>query len=180
MIEVVKRCFPVVFVCCSWLVTAQESYTLSAESVMTIAGTSTVHDWEVATDSILGSLTTTDAVISALKIEVPVAAIKSERGPTMDNKMYAALKAEENPSIHFTFKEGAPKGALLGMLVIAGVEQELRIESALVRANDKISISGTQDILLKDYGMEPPTAMFGQIVVGESVTVKFDLVFVRD
>lgn len=168
------------FVCLSWMGTAQETHTLSSESVMTIAGTSTVQDWEVTATSLLGSLTATDAVITDLKIEVPVSEIKSERGPTMDTKMYAALKAEEHPSIYFSGSEFKDTKATIGILAIAGVEKEIQVVVKVVQNNGNIVISGAQELLFKDYGMEPPTAMFGQIVVGDSVTVKFDLTFERN
>ena len=172
--------FLLFFIGFSCTATAQESYKLSPESILTISGTSTVSDWEVTANSIKGSMTGSDEVINDLKIEVPVAEIKSERGATMDDKMYAALKEEEHPMISFTLNESVKKDIIGGMLIIAGVEKEIQITRALGRDEGKMGISGVYDILLKDYGIEPPTAMFGQIVVGEAVTVTFDLTFQRD
>ncbi|QCW98772.1 YceI family protein [Aggregatimonas sangjinii] len=180
MRNTVKNFLLALFLCCSWMVTAQESYTLSAESVLTISGTSTVHDWEVAANSFMGSLTADGDQVNDLKIEVPVVGIKSERGPTMDNKMYAALKAEAHPSVYFSMKGVTDPNAMHGMLTIAGVEKEVEIVVNMLQEEGKMSVSGAQDLRLQDFGMEPPTAMFGQIVVGASVTVSFDLAFVRN
>ena len=50
----------------------------------------------VNAESISGDLSTNRQEITSLELLVPVANIKSERGPTMDNKMHAALKKEAN------------------------------------------------------------------------------------
>lgn len=177
MRNTINNCLLVLFLCCSWVVTAQESHTLSPESKLTISGTSTVHDWEVTVNSFVGSLTAQGDQIKDLKIEVPVTNIKSERGPTMDNKMYAALKAEAHPNIYFSLDGVTDNKVVTGVLTIAGVEKEVEIVVNTKQEEKKTSVSGAHEIVLQDYGMEPPTAMFGQIVVGESVTVSFDLVF---
>jgi len=168
------------FVGLSYLGYAQEPYTLAPESVLAINGTSTVHDWEVAANSIKGSLTVTGGIISDLNLEIPVAEIKSERGATMDAKMHTALKAEEYLNVYFSADEYKENAILTGNLSIAGIEQEVGVTIEFTRKNDKISISGTEEIVLADYGITPPTAMFGQIIVGDTVTIKFDLSFLRE
>ena len=50
---------------------------------------------------------------------------------------------------------------------------------ALRNQEGNIQIAGKHKITLQDYNMEPPTAMFGTIVVGDDVTVNFDLVFAK-
>ncbi|MDB4293382.1 YceI family protein [Maribacter sp.] len=172
-----KKLFVLFFVCFCWMGIGQEPHMIASESTLTIAGTSTVHDWEVVANAINGSATRTDEVLSDLKIEVPVAEIKSERGAAMDAKMYEALKGEEYPSVHFSVNTFKDDGMVIGILSIAGVEKEIEVPVKIVQDSKKIGVSGMQEILLKDYGMEPPTAMFGQIVVGDTVTVKFDLIF---
>jgi polyisoprenoid-binding protein YceI len=38
-------------------------------------------------------------------------------------------------------------------------------------------LNDLKKIALEDFGIKPPTAMFGQIVVGDTVVVKFELIF---
>ena len=58
-------------------------------------------------------------------------------------------------------------------LIVKGVE----IDAEIISDTDVMKIKGEKKVILQDYGMEPPTAMFGQIIVGDEVIVKFDLVF---
>ena len=50
----------------------------------------------------------------------------------------------------------------------------------MVLEGTSMKLKGAKEITLQDFSMTPPTAMFGQIVVGDKVTVNFDLVFVKE
>jgi len=170
----------VFFMCCGVCCIAQESFMLSSKSVLTIEGTSTAKDWEVSAESMLGHLSITNELIDKLNVEVHVAHIKSERGPSMDNKIYAALKGEEHPKIIFITNDSKTDGVLTGALTIAGIEKEIESIANVVVEKDQISISGDQKIRLEDFGVVRPSAMFGQIVVGELVTINYHLIFTKD
>lgn len=158
----------------------QETYALSEESALTIDGTSTIHDWTVAANQISGNLQAADGLPKEIVFEVEVDGIKSERGAAMDKKMHDALKKEEHPKVAFTLTR-AEASNLVGTLTIAGKEQLVEVPSKVeVIDGGAIKISGEKSLVLQDYDIEPPTAMFGQIVVGDEVTVKFDLVFSKE
>ncbi|PKA98948.1 YceI-like domain-containing protein [Flavobacteriaceae bacterium MAR_2009_75] len=159
------------------LVMAQESYNLSDKSSLTIDGTSTVHDWTVNANVLEGQLILGDDLPKKIDFNVDVENIKSERGPTMDSKMHAALKMESHPKIVFNLEEVKDKSTLIGNLTIAGKGKKVEIPVDIQSSEGGIKISGEHKITLKNYGIEPPTAMFGQIIVGDEVTVKFDLQF---
>lgn len=158
---------------------AQDSYTLAGESTLTIDGTSTLHDWTVTANAMQGTLTAADALPKEISFGVNVGDIESDRGTTMDNKMYAALKKDEHPKVSFTLQEIKGASTFVGTLDIAGVEKQVEIEANIDSSGEGIKIRGEKKIILQDYGMEPPTAMFGQIIVGDEVTVKFDLAFTK-
>jgi len=158
---------------------SQEHFILGDKSVLTISGTSTVHDWKVDAISINGSLERSSNRIKTLIIKVPVLDIKSERGATMDAKMHKALKSGENPEVIFSILD-LKHNLAKGNLVIAGTTNVVEVEVMIVKSKNEITIKGTKEVKLQDYGMEPPTAMFGQIIVGDIVTVNFDLVFVNE
>lgn len=158
---------------------SQETYKLSESSLLTINGTSTVHSWTVTANDLQGSMSYADN-IKDISLQVPVADIKSERGAAMDKKMHAALKMEEHPEVSFTFQE-IDKGdglSIKGKLTIAGVEKSVDLKSEVSTVDNGYRIRGSKEIALQDFGMEPPTAMFGQIVVGDKVTVNYNLVFI--
>lgn len=163
------------------LALAQESYTLSDTSAMTIDGSSSLHDWTVTANTMEGTVTENGDSVRAVQFSVAVADILSDRAAAMDNKMHDALKKEEHPKVIFTVDgAGATIGEnqdLKGTLTIAGVEQQVNVPATISQEEGTLRIKGERMIALKDYGIEPPTAMFGSIVVGDEVTVKFDLVF---
>lgn len=161
-------------------VTAQQTYQLDTPSTLRISGTSTVHDWTLTAHTLEGSLEGDDANLKEVDFTVVVADIKSERGATMDKKMHAALQGDTHPSVRFQLKEVKEAGALFGTLTIAGHEQEAEIKATTEFEGDTVRIAGEHDIALKDFQIEPPTAMFGQVVVGDQVTVIFDLVFQKE
>lgn len=156
---------------------AQETYKLSEESKLTIDGTSTVHDWTVAANKMEGNLKVKDNAPVAIQFNVAVADIISERGAAMDKKMHKALKKEEHPKVSFALTEVKNTSVLVGTLSIAGTKKDVEINADIVAEGNLLKLKGAQKIILQDYGMEPPTAMFGQIIVGDEVTVNFDLVF---
>lgn len=159
------------------VVTAQTNYNLNEKSTMTISGSSTVHDWTVTANQLAGTLKMKAKTITEIGFTVPVENIKSERGPTMDKKMYAALKNEEYPTVTFQLQEVKGTTILTGTLNIAGIEKSVQIVAAINPTGETVEIKGEKKLVLQDFGMDPPTAMFGQIVVGDEVTVHFDLVF---
>lgn len=162
---------------------SQESYTLSDTSAMTIDGTSSLHDWTVIANTLEGTITENGESVNAVDFSVAVADILSDRAAAMDNKMHDALKKEEHPKVRFTVKDAnavmGENQELKGSLSIAGVENEVSIPATITQKDGTLHITGERKIALKDYNIEPPTAMFGSIVVGDDVTVKFDLVFTK-
>ncbi len=158
---------------------AQETYTLSDESSLTIDGTSTLHDWTVTANTMTGTAKKEGAAPKEIDFEVVVADIISERGATMDKKMHDALKKEENPKVIFKLVEVKDESIFVGTLNIAGQEKTVEIPVQMEAGGSALKLTGEQKLTLQDYGMEPPTAMFGSIIVGDDVTVKFDLVFVK-
>ena len=81
------------------------SITLKKFLTITGDGTSTLSDWTVKSEKITGSLSINakgnsknslkKELISSISLLIPVKNIRSDRGQTMDNKIYKTLKAEE-------------------------------------------------------------------------------------
>lgn len=157
-----------------------QTYTLSSESKVTIDGTSTIHDWTVTAHKMDGNLEVQEGTPTQINFEVSVADIISERGATMDKKMHNALKREEHPKVIFELQEVKDASTLFGTMLIAGVEKSVEVNTEVASEEDLMTFKGSKKIILQDFEMEPPTAMFGQIVVGDEVTVNFDLVFKKE
>lgn len=171
-------------------------YNVSEETTMTVSGTSTLHDWTSEVNEVKGFVEVDEKFannrkikkgdkIDLVNINVPVTSIISPRGATMDKKTYAALKSEENPEIIFVLKDSkvaSVNGEVFaveasGDLTVAGVTKkvEFPVEGKLLEEG-KMSFSGSYKLNMVEYEMEPPSAMFGQIVTGEEVEIKFELI----
>ena len=169
---------------------------VSEESTMTVSGTSTLHDWTSEVNTITGTVemgkkmvekgkTKNGETIKSVKIVVPVISIISPRGATMDKKTYNALKSEEHPDIIFELADNKVSSAdgntfavsASGDLTIAGKKNpvEFPVEGKII-SSEKVSFSGSYKLNMKDYEMEPPSAMFGQIETGEEIEIKFELI----
>lgn len=157
----------------------QETYTLTDDSSLTIDGTSTIHDWTVTANTIEGALKADGTAPKEIDFQVTVADIKSERGATMDKKTHNALKIDANPKVIFTLTEVKNESTVIGTLHMAGKKKDVEIPAKIVASESSLKISGEYPITLQDWDIEPPTAMFGQVIVGDDVTVKFDLVFTK-
>ncbi len=169
---------------------------ISRESTMTISGTSTLHDWTSKADTLIGYVEVDKKMIErgspkkgdkiiSVHLEVPVKSIISPRGATMDKKTWNALKSEEHPRIIFEMKEGKIaniKGSSFtvqakGTLSIAGKTKDIEFPvGGEFVASGKMKFTGSYNINMRDYDVEPPSAMFGQIVTGEEVEIKFELI----
>jgi len=175
--------------------TQSVKYSVSEETNMTVSGTSTLHDWTSEVNEVKGFVEvdenfagdgkiSVDEVVNLVSINVPVKSIISPRGATMDKKTYNALKSEQYPEIIFLLKDSKVSSVngdgftidATGDLTIAGVTKHVSfpVEGKLVSA-DKMNFAGAYKLNMTEYEMEPPTAMFGQIVTGEEVEIKFDL-----
>lgn len=169
---------------------------VSEESVMTVTGTSTLHGWTSEVNTVTGYVELEEKMVKKSKVKkgdpipsvhivVPVKSIISPRGSTMDKKTYAALKSEDHPNITFDLKDNEIFSVSVdtftvmssGSLEIAGktLQVAFPVKGKLISA-DKASFTGAYKLNMKDYDMEPPSAMFGQIVTGEEVEIKFNLI----
>lgn len=156
---------------------------------MVINGTSTLHDWEAplntmkarADFSVVGTELTG---LTSFWVECDVMSIKSEKGESMDEKIYEALKSEENPKIVYNLsqvKSLTKKGSdfvleTLGTLKVAGKTVTIDMTvTAKVNANGEVMFSAEKKLKMSQFDMDRPSAMLGVIKAGDDVTVSFDV-----
>jgi polyisoprenoid-binding protein YceI len=168
---------------------------VSPESKLWIEGTSNLHGWSCKAeqlDALIEMDATTAATVAvaapkALKrveVKVPVKALKCGHG-AMDNNLYKALNADATPEISYimaTFDavEGATKDSFTlktaGTLLIAGKENKIAMEVVANRLPDgTVKATGVVPIKMTDFGIKPPTALFGRLKTGDEVKVNFEL-----
>jgi polyisoprenoid-binding protein YceI len=167
---------------------------VGSESRVWIEGSSNIHSWSC-------SATTVDATIAvevafrddpdfprylkAVHVKVPVTALSCGHDQ-MDKSMRRALKADDttrSPYISANFEAVRDAGdtnaltvSTVGTLEVAGRENAVKMDVGTTRlADGTIEARGEVPILMSDYGIKPPTALFGALRASNRVVVKFAL-----
>lgn len=124
---------------------------------------------------------------TAVNLAVPV---RSFHGGSkgMDRDMQAALKAAQHRDISYALDsilsvtlspvDGRPALVVQtrGRLTVAGCERTTVIDAIICRdALGSYRIHAAKNLLMSDFGVQPPTALFGLIQAHDVMTVEFDL-----
>ncbi len=162
-------------------VSAQETYVLADGSTIKIDGASNRSDWSVEATSFTGSFVFTEGMPGEGGFSVPVADMKSGRSLIMDRLMHGAFESDTNPDITFVFDSATPTEAegwwnMTGQLEMAGASNPV---SVLMEQQGDVGRTvryvGSHELKMTDFGMKPPTAMFGSLHTRDEVTIHFDL-----
>lgn len=173
---------------------AQSVYKVAPrDNNMKLSGTSTLHNWTMNAQAFGGEAQFVFKPgndrqlnsIKALTFSLAVADLKSgENG--LDKNAYKALKTDVYKSIVYKLTSAVispEKGNRYlikthGSLTIAGVTKEISMDVfAVVNADETISCTGTQKLLMTEYGVKPPKFMFGAMKTGDAVTIDFNLIY---
>lgn len=142
---------------------------------ISVDGTSPMHNWTMTSSSGTFSAAVNGNVINNVKFNTTAKNLKSTKGKMMDNKAYAALKADNNPTISFTApKLAIGKGIMNGKLTVAGKTKDVIVPVNVVKKGNSYHISGSSNMKMSDFGMERPGFM--GVRTGDAVTVKVDIV----
>lgn len=166
----------------------ESKYVLSKNYTVTILGTSNLHSWSETVETVLGDGSVTwnedgSFNLDAIHLKMDVHSIKSDMGSIMNNNTYKALKADKNPEIIFTLttpinsvKAGtiATTISAEGTLSIAGVTRPIDMTVKVsIQDHTLLSFEGSKVIKMTDYGISPPTALFGTLKTGDEITINF-------
>lgn len=172
-------------------------------SSVSIAGTSTIHDWTMD-GRIIGGFMEVPAGVefdqskaelagapggkldARVQVSIPVTSLKSGHDG-MDEVMQQAMNAKVHPRIQYQLIEmtlktphaaGAPfefdtKGDLIVNGVTNAITMPVKIESA---GENKLKITGKTPLKMTDYKVQPPAPKIalGMIKTGDEVTITFE------
>jgi polyisoprenoid-binding protein YceI len=171
---------------------AQATYKANAKSVMTLSGTSTLHDWTMNAKG----FTTTAAItlgadnqisaINGLTLVLPVTNLKGEK-ESMNENAWEALNYDDHKNITFklTSATTTPSGgkyniAAIGNLTISGVTKPVSMNVvAQVNSDGSITCTGSLPIKLSTFNIERPSFMFGTMSVGDALSLSYTLVLTK-
>jgi len=168
---------------------------VGSESKLWIEGTSNLHGWSCKATTLDAAIDLDPALavqvasappkaLKRVQVKVPVRSLKCGHD-AMDNNLYKALKADDTPDISYilaTFDAvpGEIKDTFtlhtVGTLSVAGAENKIEIDVVAARMPDgSVTAKGLVPIKMTDYGIKPPTAIFGRLKTGNDVKVNFEL-----
>jgi hypothetical protein len=166
-----------------------------------VAGTSTVHDWEVSSKFIGGSMVFSSSYpldpskgdLPALKaspevkVIMPVFQLKSGK-KKMDEVMHKAMNLSKHKTIKYEVTKmvlgtGSRKGGdpiifdTEGKLTVSGVTKTVKFPVSVTKATkSRLKISGTTALKMSDFGIDAPApkVALGLIRTGDDIKLTFD------
>ena len=166
---------------------------LEPGSELSIEGTSNVHGFHCKTNKINAyidvnpdytkDLTKVARPIVSVQVNIAVKSL-SCGNRKMDENMYSTLKADENQLIKYRLSgydildgsSAAFAAKTTGTLTIMGKEKTVAMKIDAARLNEgKATAQGEETLLMTDFGIKPPSFMFGTMKVGDVIKVKFNL-----
>jgi polyisoprenoid-binding protein YceI len=176
------------------LTSAQTPLAINSARV-TISGTSNIHAYTASTTAVrvvraqvasavagpdFWTAVLEPGVVEAFEVAIPAATLTSPR-EGLDKNMHKALKVQEYAEITFRLvrlerASGEGRARAIGVLRIGGVEKTVALDITTTRKESTLSVEGSLDLLMTDYGIKPPTAMLGMLKTDPKVTVTFQTV----
>jgi len=162
------------------------------ENSILVEGTSNIHDWEIQVENFNSEidLSLKEGIpksINTFTISIPVKSFNSGKN-SMDKNTYKAMEADTYTKISFTSStkallneksNGVYKAIMKGKLSIAGTTKDLEIPIELHKTSKGYALKSEQNLNMIDFGIEPPTALFGTITTGEEVNTIFNLTYYK-
>ena len=172
------------------LVGEEMVYQPAPESFIWIEGSSNVNAFTCKSDRVRGQarVSTNIAGAQATSVEVIIPVKGLDCGQRQMNRdMYRTLKADDFPEIQFELIQAYIVGdapvegnsyliRVEGELTVAGETRHVAFEAlGEMGATNKYKIRGKKDILMTDFGLEPPTALLGLVKARDELVVHFEL-----
>ena len=150
--------------------------------VMSIFGTSTLHDFQSKVTQATGELVVNDAKqVQSFSIEIPVKSIKSNE-KLMDTKTWDTFHADKFPTISFKSTEvnnlqvaGSDVNVTVtGNMTMAGCTKKVTLKSVGKMVKPGVyQFKGSIALKITDFKMTPPVMLI--VKVGDAITLKYDL-----
>jgi hypothetical protein len=180
--------FCLFFAACGFLtveMTAQSVYSLSSVGEIKVSGTSSLHDWEMTSESASGQARikkggSSISEINSLEFSLEVESLKSGRG-RMDRNAYSTLESGSHPNIRFVLRNvkeiTSNRVIATGNLTIAGQTRSVELSVNYRVRGNQIRFTGDHELAFSDFDIDPPTAMFGTVTTGDDLKIQIDVTY---
>lgn len=165
-------------------------YAVQPDSKLWIDGTSNKSDFTVNAAEVKGTFgiasSGENTSVTSGTISVESAKLEGGKSTIMDRLMHDALQVKEHPTITYVLTsaeigdtssdDGSVTLKTKGKLTLTGTTKDIEMDvKGSHSADGSIRFRGSYPLKMSDYGMEPPTAMFGALRTADDVTVHFDV-----
>jgi len=140
-----------------------------AKGIIEVHGTSTLHDWTMASHDVSVQMEEENSTIKALKVSLIIETLKSGDG-AMDDKAYKAFKADRKSPITFTLTQQKKDGSLEGVITIGSRETRVAVMPDSIENG---VITGSFKTKMSRFGVEPPSFMFGMLKAGDAIEITY-------
>lgn len=168
---------------------------LRPESKLSLEGNSTMHEYSARASQILGSFVVDSLLLGGKErplsmpfqqadLTIPVKKLLSGN-EKLDNNMYDALKTDDYPNITYhvtadSIISEAKKESLTvkttGKLSVAGKENTIDMIVTFSKSSDStFTIKGSKELLMTDFGIDPPSMMLGLLKTDNKIVIRFEL-----
>lgn len=125
------------------------------------------------------------------QLRIPVTTFRCGNS-VMESDLRRAMKSESHPDVSFSLRglksgirhdlnNGIYRARVEGELSLAGVRRIIDVEVAVRRVSRKrFRVSAELPLKMTDFGISPPTALFGAVRARDQLTVRFDLMLEID
>lgn len=173
---------------------SQAVYTVknTDKSKMILSGTSTLHEWEMESESAVGeaqfifNLGKSKELIGikTLSFALHVTDLKSD-SEGLDKNAYSALKSGNYKDINYKLTSAVVSSeregflvSSIGNLTIAGITNIIVMDvHCTVNVDGTITTKGVYKLNMTDYGVDPPSFMWGAMSTGDAVTFHFEIIY---
>ncbi|MBU0697461.1 MAG: YceI family protein [Bacteroidetes bacterium] len=163
---------------------------IPATSSVKVSGSSNLHDWTMENNHLSAGVAFTfkDGKLNdmtALNLTLKVKELKSDED-LLNSRAYKAMDADKYSTINFKLSSASATPLsnghytikAYGKLQIAGVTKDVILYADAVQNSDKtINCAGSEKLKMSDYGIKPPSFMFGALKVEDQVTINFNIKF---
>lgn len=109
----------------------------------------------------------------------------TSRETTLDEHMHKNLNAEKFPQIILKisdFKSGISRDGKNfpitagGTLTVAGITNQIELLMNLTQEGENLRITGKKNLLMSDFGIEPPAMMLGTLKTRNEIEINFNVI----
>lgn len=172
-----------------------QNFSLQSDTEVKIKGTSNVRDWDADVNEVEATFeleemdeftleSLTPEMFKTMKLTMAVGEIDAgQRGLT--NNIHKYLKEKDHPNITFNlsevtgveWKDGYSEITAEGVINAAGKDNDVTMVVRAEEVNGAIQFSGSQDLKMTDFDIDPPTALFGTVKAVDEFTVQYSVTF---